>query len=689
MKTLLLCGVAALSGAVVVHELHAHGGTYRGPGDVVPPGGRDGRRPTTGPPKPNTPKGPDTGQPRLPDPTRPGGPPTGNPPGPLPTPTIGPLTGPGVDGDDLGRWEFWWEFNKEPFLALKDAVHDGGVASDSFEFFLGAGQHDVGRDSLKPSESQITGVIVPELFRAIESTDQRDIVSSCMVALAKAGRNTEQVDVLAVLRKRLVSNEQEIRETAAIAMGISQMTEAASTLVDLATDSAAGRKLCRRDEVDGRTRAFATYALGLLASSSADHALKRRVFETVAPALASGEISSRDLRVASIHALSLLDPDASTDAGRALFVAALDALEGYAGKDLGPGEQLMQAHVAPAISKLWWSVEGGAGAELRARLDRARDGWLALIDGRGGVKRAQAWLVQSAVVALGRTTRPAVARDSLDARVTRALIDHAARGSDDQARYFALIALGQIGGNDARTALLEVLRTGQKALERPWAAIALGVLAFRERQRAGRDAPVDGLLRDQLVAQLGVKTPSTVGAVAIALGLAGCTDVADRLRALLEEHKNKDELAGYLCIALALAGDHAAMPMIEELVATSTRRPERLRQAAIALGKLGDKRAAEQLIGLLTQDGEPDLAKMSAIASALGYIGDSQSIPPLVKLLHDSRLTDLSRAFAAVALGGIADQHPLPWNSAFACDTNYRAAVETLTDRQYGILDIL
>jgi len=61
----------------------------------------------------------------------------------------------------------------------------------------------------------------------------------------------------------------------------------------------------------------------------------------------------------------------------------------------------------------------------------------------------------------------------------------------------------------------------------------------------------------------------------------------------------------------------------------------------------------------------------------------------LVKLLHNESITPLSRAFAAVALGGVADKEPLPWNSKISVDMNYRAAVETLTNHVSGILDIL
>jgi HEAT repeat protein len=91
---------------------------------------------------------------------------------------------------------------------------------------------------------------------------------------------------------------------------------------------------------------------------------------------------------------------------------------------------------------------------------------------------------------------------------------------------------------------------------------------------------------------------------------------------------------------------------------------------------------------MMTQ-GEPNLAKLSAIAAALGFIGDRRSITPLKTMLFDTQLGDLSRAFAAVALGGISDKEPLPWNSKVGQNINYRAAVETLTDKTSGILDIL
>jgi hypothetical protein len=57
--------------------------------------------------------------------------------------------------------------------------------------------------------------------------------------------------------------------------------------------------------------------------------------------------------------------------------------------------------------------------------------------------------------------------------------------------------------------------------------------------------------------------------------------------------------------------------------------------------------------------------------------------------MFDPSITEVSRAFAAAALGGIADKEALPWNSKLAVGLNYRAAVETLTSQSSGVLDIL
>jgi HEAT repeat protein len=270
------------------------------------------------------------------------------------------------------------------------------------------------------------------------------------------------------------------------------------------------------------------------------------------------------------------------------------------------------------------------------------------------------------------------------------LLKHYEEGRDDQARYFSLIALAKIGGNANRNELLKIFDKGNKALIKPWAAIALGVLVFNAATQAGDAAQADNAVGTTLQREItDVGNPETQAAIAVALGLCKFREAGDTLESLLAKNKQKDELAGYLCIGLALMDSTRSIDAIRDVVKTSVRRHDRLKQAAIALGKLGDKTVTTDLQEMLINDDNKNVAKLSAIASALGYIGDRRTIDPLIKMLDDTQITELSRAFAAVALGGVADKEPLPWNSKIAVDMNYRASVETLTNQQSGILDIL
>ena len=84
------------------------------------------------------------------------------------------------------------------------------------------------------------------------------------------------------------------------------------------------------------------------------------------------------------------------------------------------------------------------------------------------------------------------------------------------------------------------------------------------------------------------------------------------------------------------------------------------------------------------------ISTQAALASALGFVGDGGSVAPLIDMLQDKSIPDTGRAFAAVALGIVADKETLPWNSKIAVDVNYRSSTTTLnTTDGLGILNIL
>lgn len=691
MKKILIASLGVAGALALLPEAGlAHGGQYRGPGDVVPPGPGGGRGTGGGGPATGGPGGPATPGPAGPATPGPAGPGTGGPAGP--GGGGGPTTGGrGVQLDnDLTRWEFWWEFNKDPYIRLKDSIHSTQVVSGGAEFFLGATRRVDSRDSLAPSEEDKLNVILPALKKAIDSTDQRDINSSCMVAMAKIGRDHPEFKLVDVFAPRLSKNDQEIRETAALAMGIAARGDADSLdlLVGLATDAEAGRKASSQPEVNDRTRSFACYGLGLQAYATTDLEIKRKCFEALKSLVEDSKESNRNIKVAAINGIGLLNVSPEDDAGKALIGDALKTLEGYYMQKLGVGEQLIQAHVPPAISKLLgtdYPDDALVTGFKKLFADDLRE--------RGKVKRAKDEIFMSCALALGQLCSPVEdEKKDADAEYAKLLYDTWKNHKDAQTRYFSMLALGQIGGNFCRNLLLKEFPKAGKSLEKPWVAIAMGVYAFEKYEQdkaAGRSVELESEFGRALESALDeVKDPNAVSAFAVALGLCQYTNAADAMRRSLSNNMSKTDLAGYLCIGLALMNDQRSKEDIKRVVGDSVRKPDLLKQAAIALGKLGDKTVADDLQALLV-DGDETLAKLSAVASALGFIGDRRTIDQLKRMLQNDQLPPLSRAFAAVALGGVGDKEPLPWNSKIGTNANYRASVETLTDGQAGILDIL
>jgi HEAT repeat protein len=672
MTTRALIVVAASTLLVVTPVTLAHGGTYRGPGDTVPanPGGGGGKTPNPGSPTTPTPGSPSTPT----GPTTPGG--TGGQRGsPITNPgSPGPSRGGRTGGDslepDLCQWQFWWEFNKDPFIKLKRAIYGSGrIVTGSDECYFTRGKKSDAEDLLRPGQKDIATKVVPKLIQALETVNQRDITSSCLVALARIGMEEDRI--LPLMRARLSESDQEISETAALAMGILASPKAVNDLIALVTDGPAGRELCkRRNEVPFRTRSFAAYGLGLIAHANADIDLKEKIFDALKSIVEADKVSIRDLRIAAINGMRLLRIN-PTDGEKAekLLNRTLDTLMAFYNARK-PNEEQSQAHVPVAIARL-------LGKELDQK-DVYKERWMT--DLNEGKKSD--WIRQSCALALGVMARAA------DDKYSKALQIYFDKGRDQQARYFSVMALGLIGGEKNRTFLLRMVEDGKK-IDKAWAALSLGVMNHQLCE-TDKNAEIDSAAGALICKQLGEnKNPEVQGGLAIALGLLKYTKGADEVLAVLRNNVKEDELAGYCCLALGLMGHRDARDEIKSVVEESLRRPERLKQAAIGLGLLGDQSAGEVLIKFLRENNS--LAAVSAVAGALGFIGDQRSLDPLNEMLFNKDLTDVARAFAAVALGIVADKEEFPWNSKIAANLNYRANTETLTDKAAGtgILDIL
>ena len=594
MKKLLLSGLCCAGLIALLPDTgRAHGGQYRGPGDVVPPGPGGGGR-TGGP------GGPTTGGPGAPSAPAPGGPATGGPAGPTTGGPAapggapgGPTTGGGGGGpppDDLTQWNFWWEFNKDPFIRLREEVLQGGPQTGSDDFYLGQTRRSDAKDSMRPTDAQIQNEILPALKKAVDSTDQRDINSSCMIAMAKIGADHADFKLRDVFVPRLKRGDSEIRETAALSLGIAAIAgeEEVKLLCGLVRDKDPGRA-AYGGEIDPRTRSFAAYGLGLTANKTTKLEIKREAFEALKEILADKKISVRDIKVAAINGMATLNIGQTSDAEKALLNEVVDALKAYYMEPLGSGEQLIQAHCPPAIARLI--------GRNHPRADEFKELFAADIEEKGKVKRSSIFIPQSCVLALGRLTQPFDDKDDKkypDNRYSKLLLDTWNNHKDVQTRNFTMISLAYIGGKENLQVMLKLFPKVQKNQERPWVALGLGLYQFFQFE-AGKTDPetiIAETLSDELKKQ---KEPSIVGALAIALGLSRSLDAADEMRSRMRDNIEREDMAGYLCIGLALMKDSRAIEEIRNILPKAARRFTLLQQAAIALGKLGDKRVAEDL----------------------------------------------------------------------------------------------
>jgi HEAT repeat protein len=665
--------------------LLAHGGQYRGPADLGPransssPGTSQNK--TSGNPVPgnNNPSAPS-----VPGAVGAG---TGN----IARVGGGASTLGYAVGDDLGRWEFWWEFGKDPYLRLRDTIYsdrsvDPGQALWNPRFAA------VARNVSPPNAKDVREVAA-QLLSLLSSSTDRDTSSACLLALAKIGPTQAGFDLTELFTPFLARGDQELRESAAIALGIagSLDLETQQILADLIEDSAGGRKLSGKTGVNERTRAFAAYASGLLLHRSREAGASMRLIRPLQGVLSNPGDNKRNLMVAAIEALALFPQDWQSMAATTLRNAIVADLSRYYDRGLGAGDQLIQAHVPTAIARLLQRNSIPA-AKWRERFAADLKAGLRSSTAANSSAKVNHHVAQSCALALGSMCEPWEDENSPSSEVGLLLIRVHKEHRDQQTRSFAALALARIGGKEPFSYLVSQLHGASKAIELPWLAVSLGVIAAKQRiegSHQGKLAAEFEQLTKALLKQFRkARNPGTIGALAIALGLTGAGEARDDLRRTLVEQAKRDDVAGYVALALGMLQDARAIPDLRVLRKGSVRRTFVMMQSVRALGLLGDHTLTEQLNAELAAPGVT-LIRLSAIASALAQIGDRRSLPALRKLMADKNVAPLTQAFAAVALGGVCGKDPLPWNSVYATQVNYRASTETLTDGMAGILDLL
>lgn len=540
----------------------------------------------------------------------------------------------------LEGWEPWWQQNKDRFLDLRGRLLVNNSVSGSPGLLTGRGRKSSWRRSRRADAEMVESLIVPALLDVIAQSDDRDILDSAALALARCAPAHQAGDVLDATIPLLAHSELTVQSSAALSLGVLGSAEAAKLLLSLARDDSTGRSAVGGGAVPRQVRAHAAFALGLVADPRSVYLLLDLITR-----LPNNE---RDVRASALAGLAMLPENHSQ-----LDVIQTVLIEMLSDRRLDP---MVASFVPTTLAKL--GRRDALPALLRSFDDR---------DTPLEVRR-------SIALAIGRMGT------LQDAMPVKALVDEVSRGRDRLTRHFSLMSLAQMGSRDswselhsdlARLLSDELAGDGKSMEHRSWAALAAALL--------GRNHPdAQPLLLDRLrVAYANERAPSYKGAFAMALGLLKDTRSAEAIHEDFRDIKDSS-FRSHAAVALGFLD---AIDTTDELrkLCLDRSTPDTLRLAsATALGLLGDSTAVPILVSALKDTSS--LSVQSALAKAVGLIGDRSAVEPLLELAGNDKQPALSRAFACVAIGLLAERTSLPFNEPLKADGNYLVSVDSIQE---------
>ncbi len=624
--------------------------------------------------------------------------PTANPPTPTPAPTDTPLTGgaPGGTGgngdgssrlpprsaeDGKGRgarrgvdssdWRDWWNANAGALRAARPTKVR--VTTESALAGIG-GDGPAGPSVETPSARSIATLLVPTLriVLATASPKHADTIAASTIALAKATDDpADALRITAALDDAHLADMD--HEAAALALGCLRRTKPPAAFDGRFYDKLRATLFETIDDrrQARRTRCFAALALGLLGDQATD----------------PGDVFAKDGRLVIRGLwLRLERPDTDDDMAVSMLVGL--SLQNPRG---------VPSAVRDGLRRL--AQSGDAGRRRRGSLPRAHAllALARLYDGHGvGLACAivkstneDAHVRRSALLALGllapRMEGPD--RESL----AKTLLSHAKSGEPNTSGLALVSAARLLSAEftEGRVSLQALQLVGSlvdiadhgAADVRPFAALAVGLVSRpigRSVDDLGfvetRSKSLDRLRR--IYADDG-QDPILRGAFAVALGIAADTGARVLLEATVSSRRGSADVAAYACAGLGLLGEVPASTLGALRRALVDRSSEVLqREAARALGLLGDVRAVPMLVAEVERGGSDHLLARAILA--LGAIRDISSVGPLCALARRTQSNDLTRALACAGLGLLADLERIPSLSLLGVDSNYMARTEAL-----------
>jgi HEAT repeat protein len=212
-------------------------------------------------------------------------------------------------------------------------------------------------------------------------------------------------------------------------------------------------------------------------------------------------------------------------------------------------------------------------------------------------------------------------------------------------RGFILIAIGEQGGETARDFLVNVMSEGASTA-RPWAALALGILARGSDDEVARAAILTGMDAES--------DHSARGAYMLASGIARDRSAGQALSTHVAESKDpRQRMFAALALAMSTAPEaHGALRTQLEIESSPLPRVA----LAQALGLIGLPDDSSVLVQTLRDISVPDLQELVAVA--LGFHGTEGSVEGLMEIVRDDDTGATARGAALDALGLMLDSSP-------------------------------
>jgi len=572
----------------------------------------------------------------------------------------------GEDGQGFLRWEFWWEHNKDLFLALRNLENrENAVIVGGPDYLLGGVVRDRIPVVTPLDEALVKEALLPSLLRGTTDSDA-DVRAACWIALGKVATGVEP----SAFERGMGDSNSDVQKAASIGLGLLGRPEGIPALLGMLRNPGRATK----------ARLGAAVGLGLMEAPEVTPLLLGFLRTT----LGSTGRNAEEVAIATIVALGIHgDPEAAAP------------LREIAQKGTGISDRV-RAFTLGALGRLGdrESVPLLLRSLRESDLDIRRAAAIALgeIDLRSASEEVLAGLVERRSAWKSDASVSAEALAELDARIEKAkneadaerkamdkLRDGIARelaravreDGDVQVRNYACISLGQNRGAGARETLLWALETGYSISLNGFAALGLGLLG---------DPSSSPALLERLASH---DSKNVRGAFAIALGLLDEKAAIPILTSIVLYKGLDSDLRGYAAIALGLIGDRDLVPDLQRMLAEEKNDTDLLRGFSLALGLLGDRGSLEVLGKVLS--GRNTKEVRGAACMAFGFIRDRESVGPLVGWLGGRSdggrgSESMTRGFAAIGLGYVGDSDVVPKLSAIARNHDYRVFLQGYDD---------